>query len=44
MFSIGELLVAHLLISPRLMNWEERYFGRRNFRYLKATITFLNYN
>ena len=44
MFSIGELLVAHLLISPRLMNWEERYFDRRNFRHLQATITFLNFN
>ena len=29
MFSICELLVARPLISPRLLNWEDRYSGTR---------------
>ena len=37
-FSIYELLVARSLISPRLMNWEERYSGTWKVRHLKAVI------
>ena len=33
-----------LLISSRLVNWEERYSGTRDVRHLKAMIAFLKYN
>ena len=44
MFSIRELLVARPLISPRLMNWKERYSGTREVKHLKAMIAFRKYN
>ena len=33
-----------LLISSRLVNWEERYSGTRDVGHLKAMIAFLKYN
>ena len=41
MFGIFKLLVACPAISPRLMNWKERFSGTRDVRHLKAKIAFL---